>query len=457
MHMQNTQPSQSWTLRLALALTTLIVLILCQSMDGIQPLYADDWAALVLVGVGLVVLGDVRTPSVDSSTDLLRVVKMVTGQWLLLIGVMLFIVYVTGKSHEYPVHIFLTWFFINPVILLFITMAWPRHRMKSHADTRSCIIVGGGVQTRQLLEILSHDPRYGLNVVGVADGGDELFSTAKVARLQMDDLAGYVKRRGIKTVFVAASQFSNAYSIQDLIDALADSTASVYSVPDPVTFAINQATPVRIGNVLAIAVCESPMVSLDVRLKRFLDVGFVLLSTPLTLLVGLIVALAVKLESAGPVFFRQRRYGLDGKEIMVYKFRSMKVLEDGKQVTQARQDDDRITRVGRFIRRTSLDEMPQLINVLQGDMSLVGPRPHAVAHNELYRKLINGYMIRHKMKPGMTGLAQVRGHRGETDRVEKMVARVQSDLEYLSCWSVSLDIWILLRTIPAVLSKQNAY
>jgi lipopolysaccharide/colanic/teichoic acid biosynthesis glycosyltransferase len=157
------------------------------------------------------------------------------------------------------------------------------------------------------------------------------------------------------------------------------------------------------------------------------------------------------------VLFRQRRYGLDGKRIAVYKFRSMTVVEDGDVVRQATRNDLRVTRFGAFLRRTSLDELPQFINVLQGRMSIVGPRPHAVAHNEMYRKLIRGYMIRHKVKPGITGLAQVNGLRGETDTVDKMKARIDYDLAYLRNWSLALDLRIILKTAVVVLRKHNAY
>jgi putative colanic acid biosynthesis UDP-glucose lipid carrier transferase len=171
----------------------------------------------------------------------------------------------------------------------------------------------------------------------------------------------------------------------------------------------------------------------------------------------LAIALGVKLSSPGPILFKQRRYGLDGRKIVVYKFRSMTVAEDGDVVRQATRNDSRVTRFGAFLRRTSLDELPQLINVLQGRMSVVGPRPHAVAHNEMYRKLIRGYMIRHKVRPGITGLAQVNGWRGETETVEKMKGRIEMDLAYLRSWSLALDLQIILKTLAVVLGRKNAY
>jgi len=206
-----------------------------------------------------------------------------------------------------------------------------------------------------------------------------------------------------------------------------------------------------------VAVCETPFYGVNGLFKRASDL--VLASLILVLVSPLLLAIAigVKLSSPGPVLFKQRRYGLDGREIVVYKFRSMYALEEGNVVRQATRNDPRVTRFGAFLRRYSLDELPQFINVLQGRMSVVGPRPHAVAHNEMYRKLIKSYMIRHKVKPGVTGWAQVNGLRGETDSLEKMQARLECDLAYLRHWSLRLDLQIVLKTIYVVLKKQNAY
>ena len=170
-----------------------------------------------------------------------------------------------------------------------------------------------------------------------------------------------------------------------------------------------------------------------------------------------IIAAMIKFTSKGPVFFKQSRYGLDGREIKVWKFRSMTCCEDGAKVTQAKKNDSRITRIGAILRKTSLDEVPQLINVVLGNMSLVGPRPHANAHNEYYRKEIEGYMLRHKVKPGITGLAQVNGCRGETETIDKMERRVFFDHQYIRSWSIWLDLRILFRTFGVVFQQQNAY
>jgi putative colanic acid biosynthesis UDP-glucose lipid carrier transferase len=203
--------------------------------------------------------------------------------------------------------------------------------------------------------------------------------------------------------------------------------------------------------------CETPFQGVRGLVKRGMDLGLGLLALLVLSPFLLIVALVVKLSSPGPVIFRQRRYGLDGQIIDVYKFRTMTVTEDGPVVQQATRDDDRITPVGRFLRRFSIDELPQLLNVIVGNMSLVGPRPHAVAHNEQYRRLIKGYMVRHKVPPGMTGLAQVSGCRGETTKLEDMQRRIEFDLEYLRYWSPTLDLRILFQTAWLVLWDRKAY
>jgi putative colanic acid biosynthesis UDP-glucose lipid carrier transferase len=203
-------------------------------------------------------------------------------------------------------------------------------------------------------------------------------------------------------------------------------------------------------------VFDSPFSGVNGLVKRASDIVLSLLMLACVFPLLLALALLVKLTSPGPAIFRQRRYGLDGEEIVVYKLRTMTVTEDGDSIRQCGERDPRVTPLGAFLRRSSLDELPQLVNVLQGRMSLVGPRPHAVAHNELYRKLIKGYMQRHKVRPGLTGWAQVNGLRGETRSVDKMKARIDCDLDYLRNWSLRLDLYIILRTAWIVLKGDNA-
>ncbi|MGH8741355.1 MAG: undecaprenyl-phosphate glucose phosphotransferase, partial [Burkholderiales bacterium] len=269
-------------------------------------------------------------------------------------------------------------------------------------------------------------------------------------------LADYARGHTVDVIYIALPMASQP-RILKLLEDLRDTTASIYFVPDIFVSDLIQARVDSIGGLPVVAVCESPFYGANGVVKRASDfllaLAILLLISPLMLA----LALGVKLSSPGPVLFKQRRYGLDGKRIVVYKFRTMTVAEDGDVVHQATRHDARVTRFGAFLRRNSLDELPQFINVLQGRMSVVGPRPHAVAHNEMYRKLIRGYMIRHKVKPGITGFAQVNGWRGETDTVDKMKRRIEYDLQYLRNWSLLLDLQIILKTIVVVLQKDNAY
>ncbi len=260
----------------------------------------------------------------------------------------------------------------------------------------------------------------------------------------------------IQVVFVTLPMRAEE-RIRDIVGRLADTTASVYVVPDLFVFQLLHSRWTDIQGIPVVSIYENPLYGVDGLVKRLCDVA---LATVALLGLGLpmlTIAAAVKLTSPGPVFFRQKRYGLDGREILVWKFRSMKVMENGPQVVQAQKNDPRLTPIGGFLRKSSLDELPQLFNVLGGSMSLVGPRPHASAHNEYYRKQIDGYMLRHKVKPGITGLAQVNGCRGETEQLEKMEQRVYFDHKYIREWSLWLDLQILWKTCTVVLSRQNAY
>jgi exopolysaccharide biosynthesis polyprenyl glycosylphosphotransferase len=198
------------------------------------------------------------------------------------------------------------------------------------------------------------------------------------------------------------------------------------------------------------------LTSVESAVKRALDFIVSITAIVFSLPLFLILAMAIKLDSPGPVIFRQRRRGFNAKEFIIFKFRTMTVLEDGPVVTQARRDDSRVTFVGKFLRRSSLDELPQLFNVLWGDMSLVGPRPHALAHDDHYRVHIADYACRYYVKPGITGWAQVNGLRGETASFEQMADRVKLDLWYINNWSLGLDLNILLRTCFEIL-RDRAY
>jgi len=331
--------------------------------------------------------------------------------------------------------------------------------LRRRGKIRRSVIVGANELGYKLAQRIHHQHSLMIRVEAFFDDrcGDRCETELKnVVCGGLDDVTAYVARHEIDLVYITFPLFRHP-RVVDLVNALRDTTASIYFVPDVFVFDLVQARLDNVNGIPVISVFETPLTGINAVNKRIFDIAaaslILLAITPLLLL----IALSVKLTSKGPVIFKQRRYGMDGDEIQVYKFRSMSVCEDSRTVIQATKNDTRVTRVGAVLRRTSLDELPQFFNVLQGTMSIVGPRPHAVAHNEYYRKLINGYMWRHKVKPGITGWAQIHGYRGETDTIDKMEGRVIYDIAYLKSWSLRMDIAIILRTLKLVIKDSQAY
>lgn len=356
--------------------------------------------------------------------------------------------------------VFIAWLAIAPVVALLaerfvrdITVALPA----GPPFSRKSVIVGAHAVGQQFRAKLTGLP--GMTFCGFFDDrSQERLGLAQGERLRgsLCEVPLFSTSQKVDVVYVALPMTSRP-RVADLVAQLEETTVSIYFVPDASVFGLTKPRLEKIADTPVVCVCETPFLGFNGLLKRTEDLVLGTLLLFATLPAMLIIAVAIKLDSTGPLIFRQRRHGLDGREIVVYKFRTMRVLEDGPDIRQAQCGDPRITRVGAFLRRYSLDELPQLVNVLQGRMSLVGPRPHAVAHNKLYRKVICGYMIRHKVRPGITGWAQVNGLRGETDTLEKMKARVEHDLAYLRDWSLTLDLAILLRTVWVVMRPCNAY
>jgi putative colanic acid biosynthesis UDP-glucose lipid carrier transferase len=388
--------------------------------------------------------------------------RKILFDWLIVTGILLFVGFATKLSEEFSRKVMMTWFVATPFALIGcqIFARSMVHRLVVHGSgARSMIIVGANPLGFRLARKVYEDPYLGVEVKGFFDDRDpaRLEDAGGVPLLgNIDDMPRWVREHSVGTIYITLPMVAQP-RIMKMLDELGDTTASIYFVPDIFVFDLIQARFDELEGIPVIAICESPFSGFNSILKRLTDI--ICGGAALLLLWPLMVAIAIgiKATSPGPVLFKQRRYGLDGAEIMVYKFRSMNVLEDGHVVPQARRGDSRITPFGAFLRRTSLDELPQFINVLQGTMSIVGPRPHAVAHNEQYRKLIKRYMIRHKVKPGITGWAQINGYRGETENVEKMRSRVAYDLDYLRNWSVSLDLLIMLKTLTVVFRDQHAY
>jgi putative colanic acid biosynthesis UDP-glucose lipid carrier transferase len=361
----------------------------------------------------------------------------------------------------YHARVLAWWALITPV-LLFMGHSLVRaylEMLRSQGSIRRAVIVGANELGRKLADRIHQQRSLMMRVEAFFDdrSGDRCESELKnVVFGGIDDVATYVAEHEIDLVYITLPMFNHP-NVMGLVSSLKDTTASIYFVPDVFMFDLVQARLDNVNGIPVISVFETPLTGINAVHKRVFDIvaaGLILLAiAPLML----VIAVLVKATSKGPVIFKQRRYGVDGDEILVYKFRSMSVCEDNQVVTQATQNDARVTRLGAILRRTSLDELPQFLNVLQGTMSIVGPRPHAVAHNEHYRKLIHGYMWRHKVKPGITGWAQINGYRGETDTIDKMEGRVIYDIAYLKSWSVWLDITIIFKTIKLVLKDSKAY
>ena len=392
----------------------------------------------------------------------LRAVRNILGGWVALAGLLAFIGYISGSLGHFDLHALVTWWWVAPTSQLsahfLLRIASPTIRELQGGPKRA-IVAGMNEQGVELARRLADDVYSDARVVGFFDdrARERLAHAGEHPMLgQLGDVARYAKENHVDLIYLALPMASQK-RIVALLEALRDTTASIYFVPDIFVTDLIQGRMDSVSGMPVVGVCDSPFSGMDGVLKRASDIVLSLLILVLIAPLLLVVALAVKLSSPGPVIFRQRRYGLAGDEIVVYKFRTMTVTEDGDTIKQAGQHDQRVTRLGAFMRRTSIDELPQFINVLQGRMSIVGPRPHAVAHNELYRKLIKGYMQRHKVRPGITGWAQVNGLRGETEALEKMRARIEYDLDYLRNWSLRLDLFIVAKTVWVVLKGNNAY
>jgi putative colanic acid biosysnthesis UDP-glucose lipid carrier transferase len=432
--------------------------------------YGVELTALFSTLTVVTVLSILLLRSHSTTGELLASRPAVVGglllRWCALLAALFLVGYAAGFHSRYldlyPPSVMLTWAVATPPLLIAVTLVMhelSRRILCMPGNSRTAIFVGCNEASVYLAECFARHPELCVSVAGLFDdrSPQRLDAPAGLPLLgAISTLPAYVRDHDVDVIFISLP-LRHLRRVRALLDALHDTTVSIYYMPDVF---VSELFEVHAGEILGapvIAMRETPFHGCRGLAKRLMDL--VIASSVLLLLLPLLVsiALGVKLTSPGPVIFGQRRYGLDGREITIYKFRTMRVLEDSGWFNQARPNDERVTPFGRFLRRWSLDEFPQLINVLQGRMSLVGPRPHAVAHNEEYRRLIRGYMVRHKVPPGITGLAQVKGFRGETRRLEDMQARVRCDLEYVRNWSLGLDLKILLMTLPRLLNSDRAY
>ena len=391
-----------------------------------------------------------------------RVLFNIVFQWLWVAGVLLLTGYATQYLFDFSRAVVSTWLWVAPSAQIgahLIFRGAAPYLLKLQGPPRGAVIVGMNEQGVALARHIVGSTYSGIELLGFFDDRSEerrgMKDEYKLAG-KIDELPAYVKKNRVRFIYLSLPMTARPRILQ-VLDGLKDTTASIYFVPDMFITDLIQGRTDSVCGTTVISVCDTPFRGFNGVLKRASDIVLSLLILLLVSPVMLVIMLAVRFGSPGPAIFKQRRYGLDGEQIVVYKFRSMAVTEDGNKIQQARKHDARVTRLGGFLRKTSLDELPQFINVLQGRMSIVGPRPHAVAHNELYRTLIKGYMVRHKVRPGITGWAQVNGQRGETDTLEKMQSRIDYDLDYLRNWSLKLDLVVILKTVRLVFKDSSAY
>lgn len=383
------------------------------------------------------------------------------AEWLVVSAALLLMAFAFKVTETFSRRVILTWFAITPFAVVAAEALLRRYTAFSALRGKiqqSHVIIGANEAGSRLARRLMANPHLGLFKGFFDDRDTKRLPDMPEERLLggMADVVNYVRLNAVSCIYICLPMRADE-RVTKLLEELKDTTASVYFVPDIYMFDLMQARVCDIDGIPMLAVCETPFAGLDGVIKRASDIVFSSILLMLLWPLLLLIAIGVRFSSPGPILFRQRRYGMYGEAINVYKFRTMTVCEDSDTIVQAQRNDPRVTRFGGFLRRTSLDELPQLFNVFLGSMSLVGPRPHAVAHNEEYRRVIEGYMLRHKVRPGITGWAQVNGLRGETDTVDKMQRRVEYDLDYLRNWSLTLDLTILFRTASLVWRDRNAY
>lgn len=461
---RNHRSAEGWVLRVCDGVGVFGVLWAATTAYSVP--WDDHYFAAGMVGALLFVgIGEHRRLYGSWHRESLQNLAVHVGwTWLLAAAFLLFIIFAVKIAAIYSRVVITVWFLTVPVALILARTALAEVFValkRRKGGTRSAAVAGAGALGVGFARTLLADRAAGIRLQGFYDdrkavGFRPIPACPAAVAGGIEELIRDAHGGKINLVYIALP-LNMHHRIERLMAGLADSTVTVYYLPDMSAFDLLSARMYNIGGFAAISVYDTPFSGSAAWLKRLEDVVLASLILLVVALPMALIAAGVAITSSGPVVFKQQRYGLGGEPVEVWKFRTMTVCEDGVAVCrQARRRDARVTRLGAFLRRTSLDELPQFFNVLQGTMSVVGPRPHAVAHNERYRKLIPGYMLRHKVKPGITGWAQINGWRGETDTLAKMQMRVKYDLDYIRNWSLWLDLKIVALTAIKFVSK-NAY
>ncbi|MFT4529638.1 MAG: putative colanic acid biosynthesis UDP-glucose lipid carrier transferase [Thalassolituus oleivorans] len=433
--------------------TILMLLLLSASIYGISvtPLY---FSAAMVAALGYLLMAEsLEVYRSWRASTAMRMVTTTASAWAIVCVAILVIGFFAKVSESFSRLTIGTWMLASLFGLcgwrLAVRQVLYSLRVRGF-NSRRVAIVGLNESAMRMRTQVEQHPQLGFHFDGFFDDRthDRLAEECGDEHLEgtIDELIDRTRNGEFDVIFIALPLKAQK-RIAHILERCGDTTASVHLIPDFFTYNLLHARLGEIGTMQTLSVYDSPIFGINDVLKRMFDICFSLAVLAVIAVPMLVIAAAVKFTSRGPVIFKQARYGLDGRKILVWKFRSMTTMDNGDKVVQAKKGDARITKVGAFIRRTSLDELPQFINVLQGRMSVVGPRPHAVAHNEEYRKLIPYYMLRHKVKPGITGWAQINGYRGETDTLDKMSGRVDYDLEYIRKWSIWMDVKIIFLTI----------
>jgi putative colanic acid biosynthesis UDP-glucose lipid carrier transferase len=436
-----------------------LTLVLCLAVWN-ERLQGPYFLVAVLAFLGAAdFLGVGSVGGLKTVTAALRSLLDIGLRWAFLAGAVWALLHISGFYDRFDTRVLLAWAILTPVALWAGQLGAHHVLSRPGEPLRRAVIVGVTDLGLRLETTLKGDRLLRTQIMGYfEDRSPDRIPADKVDQVlgKSSQLVEYVLRHDIHVVYVTLPMHRDP-RVLAMLEALRNSTVSIYFVPDLFVFNLIQARFELINGIPLVAVCESPFYGVRGLAKRLTDMAIAGAATLALSPVLALIALGVRLTSPGPIVFKQKRYGLDGKGITIYKFRTMTVTEDGERsYTQVSRGDARVTPLGAFLRKTSLDELPQLFNVLEGSMSIVGPRPHAVAVNEQYRRLIPGYMVRHKVKPGITGWAQVNGCRGGDD-IGSMTKRIELDLEYLRHWSLWLDIRILFRTTIMVLGDKQAY